>query len=101
MTAHTPGPWNWFCSSLWNDDLEVSVLGVAGLSLSQAVVDGGEDGEWVPSEADKRLIAAAPDLLAALIIARDRARGFMGDGADTLSLPEIDAAIAKATGEQP
>lgn len=103
---HTPGPW--VCSVSQSDDGVVSFdvrsedieheyrsftvcSGYGGLCDGYATKRQG-----LPNA---RLIAAAPDLLAALILARDKARGFMGDCADTQSLPEIDAAIAKATGE--
>jgi hypothetical protein len=54
------------------------------------------------SEANARLIAAAPDLLAALVMVRDADEDCHRDGLPTIPGPargKIDAAIAKATGK--
>jgi hypothetical protein len=62
MNKHTPGPWRWFNGCSW-------------WRLGNGLCDGGEvirptvarDGwpDLVVSDADKRLIAAAPELLEA------------------------------------
>lgn len=72
-----------------------------------AIVD--EDGYIVcePSpmgEDNARLIAAAPDMLAALVMVRDADEDCKRDGLPTIPPParcKIDAAIAAATGSEP
>jgi hypothetical protein len=61
----------------------------------------GENDTGYPVEANARLIAAAPDLLRYLKEAR-RTLEMWKDVAPAVSLcADIDAAIARATGEQP
>lgn len=60
--AHTPGPWNW--------DQYFFQLDAADAKLPILEIGIGYDGNWggePPSAANARLIAAAPDLLAAVI----------------------------------
>jgi hypothetical protein len=101
MSKHTPGPWifenrdgdhplndqcGWGCDGLW------AVNG--GFILGAGP---GWDGEYVaPNDSDARLIAAAPDLLEALRDCREALRLAGANG----ELRVVDAAIAKATGEQ-
>lgn len=90
MSAHTPGPWK----AEYSEGDEWDVL--AGESLPIAYISG-----WACSsvEANARLIAAAPDLLAALKAARVfvAQRAGYSDVADQ-TLVDVDAAIAKAEG---
>jgi hypothetical protein len=87
-TQHTPGPWYIDCQN------ESAAIGY------RAIIDG--DGYTVCSpspmgQANARLIAAAPDLLAALEVVRE----YMDHAADQFSyedIVQIRAAIAKATG---
>jgi hypothetical protein len=83
MSAHTPGPWHWDVDPLENRTPDVLVD-----KDSRAVMVAN----WKGSEADARLIAHAPELLAALeaVVAFSGAHG--GPYA------EARAAIAKATG---
>jgi hypothetical protein len=79
MSAHTPGPWQVIGSTVY------------GNALRARLPHNG---------ADARLIAAAPDLLAAL---RDMLSAYMGDrdmsAEDCLNAADrAVAAIAKATG---
>lgn len=83
---HTPGPW-----VATPDPLGCETDWMVGAS------DGHPDGVAVCNKRDARLIAAAPELLEALQIARDFAAYAQAEPAD---LALIDAAIAKATGEQ-
>jgi len=53
----------------------------------------------VTSEANARLIAAAPELLEALIEAREQLQGYASAAGEYYNSPMINAAIAKATGE--
>jgi hypothetical protein len=91
---HTPGPWQWYwryeqgeanCGVFWEQH-EGMAHSVARCPRYQ------KKAQW---EADGRLIAAAPDLLAALRIARDEFEylGYRAFAADVV----IDA-IAKAEG---
>ena len=92
-TQHTPGPW----ASNSADSFE---LGVYGNGYRIAKMTGGEINRDI---ANARLIAAAPELLKQLKIARDEAVGWFDDsrGFNPKNPPEwlaeIDAAIAKAT----
>lgn len=96
MSAHTPGPWETVDrteSSRW-------VRAVGGATVGYATENGVITRE--ASEANARLISAAPDLLEALTIAREYIRGLMnrhdfvwGDWSDS---GLVDDAIAKAEG---
>lgn len=89
MSAHTPGPWRFAAVSI-----EIS-------SLPAFVVQGPNSydvceihGDLGVEEGDARLIAAAPDLLAALIaVELDN-----GTAATIETLTLVRAAIAKAKG---
>ena len=77
MSKHTPGPWKVERRSV--------LIPIAPYEWAEAY--GG-------TEANARLIAAAPELLEACKVAL----GIIGFGAEH---DQISAAIAKATGEQP
>ena len=87
---HTPGPW----TMGWEGAVREPGLG-------RPCVGTTGYADWVGphgSEADARLIAAAPDLLAALEHARARLVHTHGVNPNDGLHSEIDAAIAKATG---
>lgn len=65
MREHTPGPWEWWTSNSWRR-LRHSDRGVSTNVLYPDVHYDGQ-ADIVVSEADMHLIAAAPDLLTALI----------------------------------
>lgn len=105
---HTPGPWAYVVH-----DHSMASLGVlpdpgmgdplvCTFSPCQACADRADPKEWrwgrcqTPSEADARLIAAAPDLLEALERTVQRLEG---DWAATKEVGMARAAIAKARGE--
>jgi hypothetical protein len=93
---HTPGPWIWSAGlSIWRE------------SDSQIVSSVACDSVFNPTEeevSNARLIAAAPDLLAALEIAEGRLMCIDAQKLDTVArnddvIDRIRAAIAKAKGE--
>jgi hypothetical protein len=93
---HTPGSW-WFRRIV--GDLDFSHEIHAGETAVAAIYSESDI-----SDADARLIAAAPDLLAAAQGLRAAQRAYMADrGNDSLgaavglAATEMDAAIAKAT----
>jgi len=101
--THTPGPWEWV-----PDRFNGGYSGIASQATGQEVLfpnhrNEGDDGDaWFedfPSEADKHLIAAAPDLLEALEAIREDFK-FCSDVRGILA-SKADAAIAKAKGETP
>lgn len=94
MTKHTAAPWE-FTASTPEDGFECFFIH-AGEGYSQrqiAAVDGPQDEK---GEANARLIAAAPELLDALLGCRRSLE--LANFTQELAL--VNAAIAKATGEQ-
>lgn len=89
QTHHTPGPW-----AIRENDRAI----VPAADPRRLVAHGGS---ILPDDA--RLIAAAPDLLAALRDARSMVYQMTGDSAICAPwnalLPHLDAAIARATGQ--
>ena len=83
MISHTPGPWRVEVAAIIRD------IPRAGPDDMVAALIGA-------SEADQRLIAAAPDLLAALIEAHSWLTEYSIGSAPVLKL--IQSAIDKATG---
>lgn len=107
MSGHTPGPWEWG----WRKDDEInpgSVVSMHRPSMPISVAmcpryrGPDHDMRW---DADARLIAAAPDLLAALESVRGLVSwcGFAcrGKCKRCKARRTIDAAIAKATEGKP
>lgn len=82
----TPGPWTFRFGSSFR------IIGPNGYD----VLMFSDDNRAIPSTNDARLMAAAPELLAALVRARDmlNEQGFFNDGRS------CDVAIAKATGDK-
>lgn len=101
MSGHTPGPWfpvlN--CAGAWD-------ITVADTQFSQSVA-GVVHNKYIPgdAEANARLIAASPRLLAALkalVAAEDqycRDTGLKTDDPITRAVKKARAAIAEAEGE--
>jgi hypothetical protein len=102
MSAHTPGPWHLDRSTL----ISAYVMAENGRHVVSLPVGAGwwhsPKSEWDNSQdgADARLIAAAPDLLAALeaILAADNAPLVLSDSHSVALLDGARAAIVKATG---
>lgn len=91
VIKHTPGPWR---TSLTDDTV---VVDAAGREVAAIDGDYNDPDTWPLMEANARLIAAAPDLLAALAEMIDCYGSDDGCG----PIPIIDranAAIAKAGG---
>ena len=92
MTTHTPGPWN-VSSNMYG----VGNLLVAGVTASNAEPIAN-CGIGKTGEANARLIAAAPDLLTALIRLEEGIRLWMSKSVSEDDMQAARAAIAKATG---
>ena len=104
MTSkHTPGP--------WTHKLAGEVQGPDGLPVAYAsawrMTDGDAESGTGPASANARLIAAAPDLLAALEVLNaecirlaklERNGGIAKGGEPRKLFDQVQAAIAKATG---
>jgi len=92
MNKHTPGPWN------WTDDGRGNKWGRD--ELRPSVIYATRESQLAVSAEDARLIAAAPDLLAAL---QGLLRGIF-DGPDEADAAMLIAkardAVNKATGEK-
>lgn len=87
-TKHTPGPWEWSGDYLYGPDYQ-EVIGDCFFAGEQSLSC---------SNADRRLIAAAPDLLQALQYVNDYWDAPF-DHAAKRAIPEkARAALAKATG---
>jgi len=99
MTKHTPGPWtvNPYC----NDGAEVRAIApVAWCSVATTVGSSGSQSiDAAEARANARLIAAAPDLLAAL--ERLFRWGSWPSEEHKQDMESARAAIAKATKEKP
>ena len=90
MSQHTPGPWT--NGTLVLNDGSVAVVNP---DLRRRICRVDDDGDL---EANARLIAAAPDLLALVLKAHKDLCGCQSFGEDC-GWPDARAAIAKATGE--
>ena len=97
MSKHTPGPW----AVVGNRTKYVEARLISGLIQEVAACGptAADKGYGPQQEANARLIAAAPDLLEALIELADC--GAEAWGEDRPCVKWARAAIAKATGEQP
>lgn len=92
MSKHTPGPWEWD-DTVWNYDQEQSAPWL--VSTDHIILSGQIK---CTSEANAKLIAAAPDLLE---LAQLVYNSFSGGLVMTFSDADVEAfgsAISKATG---
>lgn len=100
MSKHTEGPWEWIgANQLWGGKSAMEEVLKAdddgkAYGLHSALIEHHWDGEV--ASANRRLIAAAPELLPALQVIAADSRWLSGEPA----LVMARAAIAKATGEQ-
>lgn len=93
--THTPGPWRWWPCKDGSYDQKNDYIQVAAgdKHVAQIRIES-------VSETDMRLIAAAPELLAVLHELQESA-AYWSEYDVPLGITErINAAIAKATGEQ-
>jgi hypothetical protein len=109
MTEHTPGPWslphfaepdvNCACEYVLCDHLMGAVASVHCSGEGDDWQKGGDNPKFAEAVANARLIAAAPDMLAALLAARPLMIPGMNwtDAVGEMVRDMIDAAIAKAT----
>ena len=108
-TRHTPGPWhatNHFaddamscnCAYVLSEGYAGSICDIS-VGNGLAISDGGNDAPpRDEAAANARLIAAAPDLLAALLVSQKEACGdWCNPNAHSASCDNARAAIAKAT----
>lgn len=101
MSKHTPGPWHWDSDPIKGDPLEHVRYRVVttGKTVTQCYYSSSdEQAEW-----DARLIAAAPELLEALILMvrthDEPAESLLQEMKEQVWLDLARAAIAKATGQ--
>lgn len=93
--THTPGPWQ-----LHKSD-DTLVIGSDGREVAEACGDYTEEAEWPRMEANSRLIAAAPELLASLrefVEAAERSGITLAHDALLNRYERAKAAIAKVEG---
>lgn len=90
---HTPGPWTVTRSKMETDGAFDYAISADGVLVLAEVFGRDAKGGWPPSEANARLIAAAPDLLAMLKVAQ-----LWLDVDGRFDMQGINAAIAKAEG---
>ena len=96
MSKHTPGPWE---IKYHPDPCYRYISGPEHIALAQVVWRVEEEERSPVCEANAHLIAAAPELLEMLILARDRIESERRRGEFDPLLRDIDEAIAKAKGE--
>lgn len=98
--TYTPGPW----TALWSKYDEGVVIVQAGMPSMRVLArfDGDGDGPDEQSLADARLIAAAPDMLAALKAAREELEQYEQDATgEGYNNPQLNDVISRAEGSQP
>lgn len=66
QNKHTPGPWTPTRSPGLHDGAHDYAISAKGAPVLSEAFGRGALGEWLPAEANAALIAAAPDMLAAL-----------------------------------
>ena len=93
---HTPGP--------WRVDIEDRLYGADNIEILGAFEEYGWFRGFIKTEADVRLIAEAPNMLASLIeieaLATQTSAGVRASRALSAIINKAHAAIAKATGDQ-
>lgn len=91
MSKHTPGPWI-IVDTQRGDAIVNALIDESGAAMYGPIVDGGID-----TEANARLIAAAPELLAACeAVIEEQSIGMYG-AISNECIAQLRAAVAKAT----
>ncbi len=90
MSVHTPEPWRWQAFLSFSENHKGYLL--YGANERVIAVDG------MKGEANARLIAAAPDLLAALRFCKSVLEANPVEMSERMAIAKADEAIAKATG---
>ena len=99
-SKHTAGPWVVFTPEDHEGQSDSRTLGIDSADGIAVVWHGDGPETGIPNDADARLIAAAPDLLAAGREALALLEG-MGAGVNDKGYADLTAAIAAATGATP
>lgn len=89
---HTPGPWEYSGGGIWGVSPFNARVRLADITFHNSI-------NRIDSEANGRLMAAAPDLLAAAIRAKELLKPEVTKEPDRTIFWELAAAIAKAGGE--
>jgi len=98
MTKHTTGPWELFYQKGYKQ-FNVFPVEHKGAQIAVCSIYSCFERPKAEDEANARLIAAAPEMLEALI-ACDEAMEYMSEYCIPINLPEkVKAAIKKARGE--
>ena len=104
MTQHTPGPWKKFADTYWDKSKGERLPDGFSVKAQDGAIDVAS---IVESEANARLIAAAPELLNSLESLLAYLREFWPmeplfstfDHRQAIAIADAEAAIAKAKGE--
>lgn len=98
MTEYTPGPWGLFDGTdIWPINADGGGY-IARLRFRGRAVETDGDRGFPETEANARLIAAAPDLLEAAKAARERIKWLPNIPENAEAMDALDAAIAAAEG---
>lgn len=96
QSKHTPGPWSY---RYWNNCSDNNLLEGYSISTDGHLVPmNTAEGDVYEAEANARLIAAAPDLLEALLSTRDHIDMNALEVSHCKDAEKIRQAIKKATG---
>lgn len=97
-TEHTPGPWRAVTATVREDASGLPCRAIVGADGAFVALLDKIDSPNKHGAEDARLIAAAPDLLAALVECEDLLAELADGGAENPELEIARAAIAKARG---
>ena len=95
--GHTPGPWLHDPNNCWQVSAGEHVV-VASIEAGDELTGAGDGPGWQEALANARLIAAAPDLLAALRLIVAENHGSRSTSVQRM-VKHARAALAAATGE--
>lgn len=99
MAEHTPGPWEWECDGDPPDSFcSFALFAPNMLTLPERVIVHIENDYLHVRPADARLIAAAPDMLAALERVLHQENYEPGAYPTSGTVEAVEVAIAKARG---